>query len=74
MSKTNEVKVEEVVVATKVEADPVRWAALVEEHKSISGAIRALAAGGMSKGDIARLSGKRYQHVRNVLITPLKKA
>lgn len=35
--------------------------------------IRALAATGMSRGDIAKTLGIIYQHVRNVLITPLKK-
>ena len=37
-----------------------------------SSKIRYLASTGMSRGDIARVTGKRYQHVRNVLITPLK--
>lgn len=37
-----------------------------------SARIRLLAAHGFSRGDIARITGKRYQHVRNVLITPLK--
>ncbi len=36
-----------------------------------SSKIRALAAAGNSRGDIARFLKKRYQHVRNVLITPL---
>ena len=35
--------------------------------------IRTLAANGMSRGDIAKTLGIRYQHVRNVLITPLKR-
>lgn len=39
---------------------------------STSARIRYLASTGMSRGDIARVTGKRYQHVRNVLITPLK--
>jgi DNA-binding NarL/FixJ family response regulator len=34
--------------------------------------IRYLASEGMSRGDIARVLGIRYQWVRNVLITPLK--
>jgi hypothetical protein len=38
-----------------------------------SAAIRALAADGMSKGDISRFLEIRFQHVRNVLVTPLKK-
>ena len=38
-----------------------------------SAAIRALSAEGMSKGDISRYLEIRFQHVRNVLVTPLKK-
>ena len=36
--------------------------------------IRALHAEGFDRGAIAKHLGKRYQHVRNVLITPIKKA
>lgn len=35
--------------------------------------IRDLAAGGMSRADIAKTLNIRYQHVRNVLTQPLKK-
>jgi hypothetical protein len=38
-----------------------------------SAAIRSLSAHGMSRAEIARFMGIRYQHVRNVLITPVKK-
>lgn len=38
-----------------------------------SAKIRYLASEGFSRGDISRKLGIRYQHVRNVLITPLKK-
>lgn len=44
----------------------------VKEAGSKSGAIRKLAAEGKSRGEIAKLLGIRYQHVRNVLITPVK--
>jgi len=36
-----------------------------------SAKIRALAAAGLSRSEIAKGLGIRYQHVRNVLITPL---
>ncbi len=36
-----------------------------------SSKIRYLDSLGWSKGDISRFLEKRYQHVRNVLITPL---
>ena len=39
-----------------------------------SSQIRFLASEGMSRGDISRLLEIRYQHVRNVLITPIKKS
>jgi len=35
--------------------------------------IRALDKLGLTRGAIAKLLNKRYQHVRNVLITPIKK-
>lgn len=38
-----------------------------------SGKIRAMSADGMSRGEISRALNIRYQHVRNVLVTPLKK-
>lgn len=47
---------------------------LPEEVKSLStksAQIRYLYSEGWEKGDIARSMGIRYQHVRNVLITPL---
>jgi hypothetical protein len=42
-------------------------------HTTTSSQIRYLNSIGWKRGDIARLLNKRYQHVRNVLITPLKK-
>lgn len=38
-----------------------------------SAKIRAMNAAGMSRMAIAKSLGIRYQHVRNVLITPVKK-
>ena len=35
---------------------------------TVSGKIRYLDSKGMSRGDIALYLGKRYQHVRNVLV------
>jgi hypothetical protein len=39
-----------------------------------SAKIRSLHALGIERGDISRILSIRYQHVRNVLITPLKKS
>src|SRR5271155_4077603 len=47
--------------------DPDRLAAIAGRHTSVADKIRALAAAGVPRADIARFLGKRYQHVRNVL-------
>lgn len=47
--------------------------AIIEEHGGISKAMRALAAEGHKYGAISKILNKRYQHVRNVLITPVGK-
>ena len=46
--------------------------ALLQGHKTVAGKIRALAAAGIPRAEIARILGKRYQHVRNVLEEPGK--
>ena len=45
----------------------------IKESGSVSAAIRKLSAEGKTRGQIAKLLDKRYQHVRNVLVTPVKK-
>lgn len=47
--------------------------AYIKECGSVSAAIRKLTAEGKKRGEVAKLLNKRYQHVRNVLTTPLKK-
>jgi len=47
--------------------DRERLDALARPHATVAGKIRALAAAGVPRADIARFLGKRYQHVRNVL-------
>jgi hypothetical protein len=47
--------------------DHDRLDAIARPHATISDKIRALAAAGVARADIARFLGKRYQHVRNVL-------
>ena len=44
--------------------------ALLQGHKTVAAKIRALAAVGVPRAEIARMLGKRYQHVRNVLEEP----
>ena len=45
--------------------DPLQ--AIVTSQDTVSAKIRALDAAGIPRAEIARLLGKRYQHVRNVL-------
>ncbi len=44
---------------------------IIKGLETTSSKIRALNAKGYKRADIARFLGKRYQHVRNVLVTPL---
>jgi hypothetical protein len=67
MSKTKEEAVTATVEAMTLET-------LMQVCGSKSAVIRRLAAEGQSRGQIAKFMGLRYQHVRNVLITPVKKA
>ncbi len=83
MSKAN--KVEQVIAQVELEeqvrdADVVvevtetpTPAQLIAQYDGPSAAIRALTALGHPRGVVAKMLNKRYQHVRNVLITPLKR-
>lgn len=44
------------------------------QRGAVSKTIRQLHADGFTTGNIAKMLNKRYQHVRNVLTEPLKKA
>ena len=45
-------------------------ARLLDGKTTVAAKIRALAAAGYARAEIARMLGKRYQHVRNVLEEP----
>lgn len=45
----------------------------LENLPTTSSKIRFLSGKGLSRGTIAKTLNIRYQHVRNVLITPIKK-
>jgi hypothetical protein len=47
---------------------PERMTEIVKPFTTVSDKIRALDAAGAPRAEIARFLGKRYQHVRNVLI------
>jgi hypothetical protein len=57
---------------TKVEVAPFDAAQFIKDSGGVSKAIRILAKD-HTRGEIAKKLGKRYQHVRNVLTTELKK-
>lgn len=62
----------------KIVANTEAAAANVEQlkalgHTTTSAQIRYLLSTGMKRGDVAKSLNKRYQHVRNVEITPIKK-
>ena len=46
---------------------------LMNEYKTKSAVIRYLDGQKMTRGQISKFMNIRYQHVRNVLITPIKK-
>jgi hypothetical protein len=50
------------------------YAELLETHKTKSAMIRFLDSQGHKRGPIAKFMGIKYQFVRNVLITPIKKS
>lgn len=49
-------------------ADSAHMTEIVGAYMTVSDKIRALDAAGYARADIARFLGKRYQHVRNVLV------
>lgn len=53
----------------KVHIDVSRY----DHLTTVSAKIRQMAKDGYKRADIARSLGKKYQHVRNVLETPLKR-
>lgn len=61
------------VVAPNVGESKFDAVAFIKQHGTKSAAIRQLAADGKTRTEIKTLLGIRYQHVRNVLITPIKK-
>jgi hypothetical protein len=65
----SDVKYKEVKTKTKVYNVREKYAGL----PSVSAIIRAMDKDGFSRWDIHKDTGIRYQHVRNVLITPLAK-
>jgi uncharacterized lipoprotein YehR (DUF1307 family) len=65
-AKTEKVEVE----TTKLTKEQTK---ALEGFKTVSEKIRFLNKEGITNSNISRLLNKRYQHVRNVLETPLKR-
>lgn len=74
-TETTEAATEEVDGKKKVEDIKLSdaQAKAYEDKKTVSAQIRYLNSEGFGRSAIAKFLGKRYQHVRNVLETPLKR-
>lgn len=70
-AKTAEVQVNE--TNTPLPLDGSKGEQYIKEQGGVSKAIRSLVAAGHKYGPVAKMLGKRYQHVRNVMITPVGK-
>ena len=57
---------------TQTQAPQFELPKLMEEHRTKSNVIRFLSGLGWTHSQIASFMGIRYQHVRNVLVQPLK--
>ncbi|MGD9727629.1 MAG: hypothetical protein AB7L09_21530 [Nitrospira sp.] len=74
-SEGGEVKTETAAPAdTNKIALKFNLSALMNEHKTKSAVIRFLTKEGFKTNEIAKFMSIRYQHVRNVLHTPAKRA
>jgi hypothetical protein len=49
------------------------YAKLLKEYGTKSAVIRHLSFDGLTRSEITKVTGLRYQHVRNVLIAPVGK-
>jgi len=78
MSKSKQTEVTQTETAPVTNTfDPTSFGSmdqLIQTHGNVSKVIRYLAGQGLTRSQIAKVTGKVYQHVRNVLITPVKTA
>jgi phage portal protein BeeE len=61
-------------LAPNPDMDKYDYNKLLEDLKTKSNVIRFLHSRNFSRTDIAKFTGLRYQHVRNVLLMPLTKS
>jgi len=71
MSKINSTQIAAEPKMQEADVKPIP-AGKYDALPTTSAKIRAMHQDGMSKGAIAKALGKRFQHVRNVLVTPVK--
>lgn len=72
MAKTNQITVESNESEAVAAQPQFELPKLMETHKTKSNVIRFLSSQGWTRSQIASFMSIRYQHVRNVLIQPLK--
>lgn len=72
MAKTNQITVESNESEAVAAQPQFELPKLMETHKTKSNVIRFLSGQGWTRSQIASFMNIRYQHVRNVLIQPLK--
>ena len=63
----------ELIIVTESTSNESQISSIVNCSESKSYKIRKLSEIGCKRSEISKLLNIRYQHVRNVLITPLKK-
>ena len=79
MKNIQDQKIESIdlIVESKVEEKksiPYSYQELETELKTKSAMVRRLHSEGYDRSQIAKFMNIRYQHVRNILVTPLKKS
>ena len=77
--KKNEVQIDQVIESTDTVIEskkviPYTYQELETELKTKSAMVRKLHSEGYDRSQIAKFMNIRYQHVRNILVTPLKKS
>lgn len=75
MSKTNTAQTfdqAQILVDETKAPDNVKYL-LALGHQTTSAQIRFLLSQGYKRGQVAKILNKRYQHVRNVELTPIKR-
>jgi hypothetical protein len=73
-TKNTKLTSEQIVDQIQSDPLPIDVVFLLSELHTKSAVIRKLHADGMKRTEIAKIMHIRYQHVRNVLVQPLKRS